>query len=143
MEKVKCTIADILMDIHDRECVFLKTDTLEIVNPWDYLKEFLPENPTEEDYEKLPSKESLNIYRLPSYEFIDHKNIMSEFTHNIYDNKEIRKELFYILRNYDYMDKFYECLKKHNLYDEYRDYASDYYNYIFNEWCDEHNIKLG
>ena len=143
MEKVKCTIADILMDIHDRECVFLKTDTLEIVNPWDYLKEFLPENPTEEDYEKLPSKESLNIYPLPSYEFIDHKNIMSEFTHSIYGNPEIRKELFYILRNYDYMDKFYECLKKHDLYDEYRNYASDYYDYVFREWCDEHNIKLG
>ncbi len=105
MEKVNCTIADILMNIHDGECIFLKTDTLEIVNPMDYLKKFLPENPTEEDYEKLPSKKSLNIYPLPSYRFIDHKNIMSEFTHNIYDNKEIRKKLFYILRNYDYMDK--------------------------------------
>ena len=84
----KYTIADILMDIHDMECVFLKTDTMEIVNPWDYLKKYLPDNPTEEDYEKLPSKVSLNIYPLPSYEFIDHKSIMSEFVKNIWDDKE-------------------------------------------------------
>ncbi len=143
MEKVKCTIADVLMEIHYRECIFLKTDTLEIVNLMDYFKKFLPENPTEEDYEKLPSKESLNIYPLPDYDFINHKSIMSEFTHNIYDNKEARKELFYILRNHDYMDKFYECLKKYNLYDEYRVYASDYYNFVFREWCEKYNIKIG
>ena len=68
---------------------------------------------------------------------------MSEFTHNIYDNKEARKELFNILRNHDYMDKFYECLKKYNLYDDYRYYASDYYNFVFKEWCLKYNIKIG
>ena len=65
--KKQYTIADVLMDIHDRECIFLKMDTMEIVNPWDYLKKYLPANPTDEDYEKLPSKASLNIYPLPSY----------------------------------------------------------------------------
>ena len=84
---------------------------MEIVNPFEYINKYIPENPTQEDYEKVPSKESLNIYPLPSYEFIDHKYIMSEFTHNIYDNKEARKELFYTLRFDDYMDKFYDCLK--------------------------------
>ena len=143
METDTCTIADVLMEIHDRQCVFLKTDTMEIVNPMDYLKKYLPKNPTVEDYEKLPSKKSLNIYPLPSYEFIGHKNIMSEFTHNIYDNKEARKELFNILRNHDYMDKFYECLKKYNLYDDYRYYASDYYNFVFKKWCLKYNIKIG
>ena len=143
MEKEKCTIADILINMHDNQCVFLKTDTMEIVDPMEYLEKYLPENPTEEDYEKLPRKESLNIYPLPSYDFIDHKYIMSEFTHNIYDNKEIRKELFYILRNHNYMDKFYECLKKYDLYDEYRYYSSDYYNYVFNEWCEKKDIKIG
>lgn len=138
----KYTIADILMDIHDMECVFLKTDTMEIVNPWDYLKKYLPDNLTEEDYEKLPSKVSLNIYPLPSYEFIDHKSIMSEFVKNIWDDKQTRQELFYILRNHSYMDKFYDCLKKHDLYEEYRDYSTDYYNYVFREWCEKHNINF-
>ncbi len=141
MDKVECTVADVLMDIHDRQGVFLKADAMEIVSPMDYLKKYLPENPTDEDYQKLPTLESLNIYPLPSYEFIDHKYIMSEFTHNIWDNKEARKELFYTLRYYDYMDKFYECLKKYDLYDEYRDYASDYYHFIFREWCKKYNIK--
>lgn len=115
---------------------------MEIVNPMDYLKKYLPKNPTDEDYEKLPSKESLNIYPLPNYEFIDHKTIMSEFTKNIWDDKQTRQELFYILRNHNYMDKFYECLKKHDLYEEYRDYSSDYYNYVFKEWCEKHNINF-
>ena len=34
--KKQYTIADVLMDIPDRECIFLKMDTMEIVNPWDY-----------------------------------------------------------------------------------------------------------
>lgn len=34
--KKQYTIADVIMDIHDRECIFLKMDTMEIVNPWDY-----------------------------------------------------------------------------------------------------------
>lgn len=40
------------------------------------------------------------------------------------------------------MDKFYECLKKHNLYEEYCEYSSDYYNYVFKEWRKIHNINL-
>lgn len=137
----KYTIADILMDIHDMECVFLKTDTMEIVEPWDYIKKYLPENPTEEDYKKIPSKASLNIYPLPSYEFINHKQIMSEFVKNINDDKDMRKDLFYILRNHNYMDKFYDYLKSHDLYEEFRSYSSSYYHFVFREWCEKHNIK--
>ena len=38
METDTCTIADVLMEIHDKQCIFLKTDTMEIVKPMDYLK---------------------------------------------------------------------------------------------------------
>jgi hypothetical protein len=139
----KYTIAEILMNMHEGRVLFLKTDTMEILySPFEYLKNFLPENPTEEDYEKLPSKEEVHIYLLPTYEFINHKSIMSEFTKMIYDNKEARKELFNILRYHDYLDKFYECLKKYDLYDEYKDYSSDYYEFVFNEWCLERNIEF-
>lgn len=142
MNNMEYTVADILMLTHESQCFFIKTDTMEIVNPFDHLKKYLPKNPTEEDYKKLPSKESLNIYPMPSYEFIEHKNIMREFAKNIYDDKKVRQELFYILRNYDYMDKFYDCLKKNNLYEDYKNYASDYYNFVFMEWCNKKNIKL-
>jgi hypothetical protein len=40
------------------------------------------------------------------------------------------------------MDKFYECLKKNNLYEECCEYSSDYYNYAFKERCKIHNINL-
>ena len=40
------------------------------------------------------------------------------------------------------MDKFYECLKKHNSYEEYCEYSFDYYNYVFKEWCKARNINL-
>lgn len=136
------TIIDVLMNIHERECLFLKTDTMELVNPIDYIKKYLPDNPTEEDYEKLPTKESLNIHPLPNYNFINHKTIMTEYIKGMVDDKEIRKELFYILRNHDYMDKFYECLKKYKLFDDYKDYSADYYIFVFNEWCENYNIKL-
>lgn len=138
----KCTIADVLMNIHDRQCLFLKTDTMEIVNPMDFLEKYLPENPTEEDYEKLPTKASLHIYALPGYEFINHEFIMRFYVKNMIDDKEIRKELFYILRNHDYLDKFYVSLKKHNLFEEYREYSSDYYHSVFRQWCEKNNIKL-
>ena len=52
-EKIECTIADVLMDIHENECLFLKTDIMEIVDPFDYIKKYLPKNPTEEDYKLL------------------------------------------------------------------------------------------
>ena len=139
---MKCTVADVLMDIHFNECVFIKIDTMEIVNPMDYLEKYLPDNPTSEDYEKLPSKESLNIYLLPSYEFINHKYIMTEFVKDTICDKEIRKELFYVLRNHNYLDKFYECLKKHDLYDEFRDYSFEYYHVVFRKWCTKNNIQL-
>lgn len=142
MEKETCKLSDILMNMHDGQCIFLKIDTLEIVDPIDYYKKYLPENPTDEDYEKLPSKESLNIYPLPNYKFIDHKAIMSEFIKNTCTDKQIRKELFYILRNYDYIDKFYECLKKYDLYEEYHNYSSGYYDYVFREWCEKNNINF-
>ncbi len=37
---------------------------------------------------------------------------------NIQD-KEIRQSLFYALRNYDYMDKFYNNLRKYGLFKDY------------------------
>ena len=138
--KIQCSVTDIIMDIHDGECLFLKTDTMEIVNPWDYFEKYLPKNPTDEDYEKLPSKASLHIHPLPSYNFINHKAIMSEFTKNIWNDLETRKELFNILRNHNYMDKFYDCLKKKHLYEEYREYSSDYYMYVYYEWFKD--VKL-
>ena len=69
----KCSIGDILLDIHERQWFFFKSDTMEMVRPFDYLNNYLLDKPTDEDYKKLPSLESLNIYQFPSYEYINHK----------------------------------------------------------------------
>lgn len=74
---------------------YLKKDTIEIVKPWKYLKIFFLERPT---------KEFLNIYSSPNYEFIDYKEVMLEFTKNIWNDKEARVIL---LKNYAHIDKFY------------------------------------
>ena len=143
-EKMNCTIGDLFLEVGPNQSAgHIKLDTMEIVDPLDYLLPCLPENPTEEDYEKLPRFSSFNIYLLPNYDFIEHKNIMSEYAHGIYNNKDARKELFYALRNHDYKDKFCDCLKKYNLYDDFRNYSSDYYNFVFKLWFKErYKIEL-
>lgn len=59
-------------------------------------------------------------------------------------DKEIAEEkyLLYILRRHEYMDSFYEALKKHNLYKDYCDMSDDFFRQIINEWQEEHNIKI-
>ena len=58
------------------------------------------------------------------------------------EDKSIHQELFYILRRHEYMDAFYEALKKHNLYQDYCDMSDDFFRQIINEWQEEHNIKI-
>lgn len=75
--KEEITFVDMLRKIGPRETWFIKMDILEIVNPIDYIKPYLPDNYSEltsEELEKLdiPSFEDLNIYPLPSYEEINH-----------------------------------------------------------------------
>ena len=60
----------------------------------------------------------------------------------IVKDKSIRQELFYILRRHEYMNAFYEALKKHNLYQDYYDMSDDFFRQIINEWQEEHNIKI-
>ncbi len=58
------------------------------------------------------------------------------------EDKSIHQELFYILRRHEYMDAFYEALKKHNLYQDYCDMSDDFFRQIINEWQEEHNVKI-
>ncbi len=52
------------------------------------------------------------------------------------EDKEIRKQLFYILRRHEYMDAYLEELHKLKLYDDFV-YIFEYvYIQIFMEWAD-------
>lgn len=140
------TLLDILRIIPERSVLYFKIDTGEIVNPFDYIKKYLPKNYntlTSKEKEKLniPKCEDLNIYRLPTYEEINHKKIMTLYVKTSITDKEIRQALFYSLRNHEYMDKFYNLLRKYELFKEYLYFSDEYYNEIINNWKKENKIE--
>ena len=51
---------------------------------------------------------------------------------------DIRKQLFYILRRYDYVDPFIDKLKELGLYEEFGDYCGSIYNQIIEEWAENY-----
>lgn len=140
------SLVDFLRTIKERRKYYLKIDTMEIVNPYKYIesriKDFDKMTLEEKNNLTFPSFEELNIYELPSYEEINHSEVMRFYVKNCVVDTKIRKELFDVLRYYDYMDKFNDTLKKYNLLDEYLDVSSFYYESIIDEWVDKNNIKL-
>lgn len=136
---------DILRITEENKMIFYKTDIHEIVKPFDYLKEYIPKNYdklSSEEISKLniPSYEDLNIYSLPSYEELNHKKIMTSYVKVNVTDKQERQDLFNALRNYDYMFKFYDVLRKHGLFYDYLYYSNDYYKDKIAEWKEENNI---
>ena len=88
----------------------------------------------------IPDYKDLNIYMLPYYDDLNHKDIMTLYVkRNIYD-KEIRQALFYALRNYGYMDKFYDNLRRYGLFKDYLEYSNYYYEQIIKDWKIKNNI---
>lgn len=141
------TLIDIIRIIKDRMVLFYKTDIKSIVNPFDYIKKYIPDNYdklSDEEIQKIniPEYEDLNIYRLPDYKELSHKDIMTLYVKNNVTNKEIRQALFYSLRNYDYMDKFYNNLRKYGLFKDYLEYSNYYYKQIIKDWEIKNNIDI-
>lgn len=139
------TLIDVLRIMSDRMVMFYKTDIKNIVSPYDYIKEYLPDNYDELSYEEtkklhIPSHEELNIYQLPSYEELNHKEIMTSYVKKYINEKEVRQSLFYTLRNHNYMDKFYNCLRKYGLFHHYLFYTNDYYKDKLEDWKIKNNI---
>lgn len=86
--------------------------------------------------------EDLNNIKLPSYEEINHKEIMRFFVRECVDDKECRKQLFNILRRDEYMDAYMEKLREMNLYDDFIDACGDVYIQIFEEWAEKNNLDF-
>lgn len=80
---------------------------------------------------------------LPSYDEIDHKGIMSFYVKEFVEDKEIRKQLFYILRRDSYVKDFVNKLKEYNLFDDYEATCGSIYDQIISEWAKENNLTLG
>ena len=83
-----------------------------------------------------------NNYRFLTYDEINHKDIMRFYVKECVDDKEIRKQLFDILRNRDYVDSFIEELHGLNLYDDFEMVCGDIYVQLFFEWAKKNGLDF-
>ena len=91
--------------------------------------------------ERLPLKDE-NNFRFLTYDEIDHKDIMRSYVKDCVEDKEIRKRLFNILRNHDYVETFIEELRELNLYDEFEMACGDIYRQLFLEWAEKNELNF-
>lgn len=91
--------------------------------------------------ERLPLKDE-NNFRFLTYDEIDHKDIMRSYVKDCVEDKEIRKRLFNILRNHDYLETFIEELRELNLYDEFEMACGDIYRQLFFKWAEKNELKF-
>lgn len=91
--------------------------------------------------EKIPLKDE-NNFCLPTYKEIDHEEIMRFYVREFVEDKEIRKQLFYILRRHDYVRPFIEELRKLDLYDDFEMIGGDIYDQIFREWAEKNELSF-
>ena len=91
--------------------------------------------------ERLPLKDE-NNFRFLTYDEIDHKDIMRSYVKDCVEDKEIRKRLFNILRNHDYVETFIEELRELNLYDEFEMACGDIYRQLFFEWAEKNELNF-
>lgn len=89
----------------------------------------------------LPIKDE-NNYRFLTYDEIDHKDIMRFYVREYVENKDIRKQLFDILRRSDYVDTFIERLYELNLYEDFEMACGDVYEQLFSEWAEKNGLNF-
>lgn len=131
------TIIDLMLAIRKDTVIFYHKDTNEFdYNPFSALE--WKHISTEK---RLPSSDT-NNFRLPSYEEIDHKEIMRFFVRECVEDPESRKQLFNVLRRIEYMDAYMDKLRELNLYDYFIDACGDIYIQIFEEWAEKKGLDF-
>lgn len=75
----------------------------------------------------IPLNGRENSIKLPSYEEINHNEIMRYYVREFVEEKEPRKKLFYILRRRDYMGAFIDALHELGLYEDFVDACGEVY----------------
>ena len=58
------------------------------------------------------------------------------------EDKEMRRQLFDILRRRDYMDLYLDKLHELDLYEDFDEVCGDIYIQIFDEWAKENNLNF-
>ena len=134
--KEKKPLCDILRMIGKNTHLYFCSET-KVISTIDYFFRKEQESSGINFNEKVWTGVVKKLVRLPSYEEINHKDIMTYYVKECVEDKNYRQKLFYILRNHDYMDRFIDAIKELNLYDEYVMVTDDLYNQIAEEWEEE------
>lgn len=131
------TIIDLMLAVRERTTFFYHKDTKTFdCYPFSELER---EHLTDDS--KIPYND-LNNFRFLSYEEIDHEDIMRFYVRECVDDKEIRKQLFNILRRDDFIDAYLDKLRELDLYDDFMDICGDVYIQIFEEWAKKKNLEF-
>ena len=130
-------IIDLMMAIRKGRPVYYHKDTNQF-DFWPYSE--LELGKLKEN--KLIPYENTNDIKLPTYEEIDHKEIMRFYVREFVEDKTIRKQLFDILRRDDYIDAYLEKLRELELFDDFTDACGDIYYQIFEEWCEKNELEF-
>ncbi len=77
---------------------------------------------------------------LPTYEEIDHEDILHFYVKECVEDKGIWRLLSDILRRMDYMDAYLDKLHELNLYEDFIDACGDIYIQIFAEWAEKNDL---
>ena len=130
------TIIEIMLAVRERNPVYYHKDT-KMFDRIPYSKaDNLDPNA------KLPIGNDRNTVMLPTYEEINHKDIMRFYVRECVEDKEIRRQLFNILRRDDYMDAYLDKLHELDLYEDFVDVCGDIYIQIFDEWIKENGLDF-
>ncbi|MDO5423340.1 MAG: hypothetical protein Q4F41_06395 [Eubacteriales bacterium] len=130
-------IMDLMLLIRKYTTIFYHKDT----NEFDYYPISAIEQKKLSPDARLPYEDT-NNFRLPSYEDINHKEIMRFFARECVDDPAFRKQLFNTLRRTEYMDAYLEKLHELNLYEDFEDACGDIYFQIFKEWADKNGLDF-
>ena len=130
-------IIDLMMAIRKGRPVFYHKDT----NQFDYLSCSELELGKLKENKLIPYKNANDIM-LPTYEEIDHKDIMRFYVREFVEDKTIRKQLFDILRRDDYIDAYLEKLRELDLFNDFTDACGDIYYQIFEEWREKNELEF-
>lgn len=132
------TIIDLMLSITERRSFYYHKDT----NVFDDSPLSKVEMKTISTDERIPFGGRENDIKLPSYQEINHNEIMRFYVRECVENKEQRKKLFYILRRHDYMSAYIDALHELELYDDFIAVCGDIYIQIFDEWAEENGLKF-
>ena len=135
----KMALSDIIRMI-GKDCILYYSPKTNEVGTIQYFYRQERHNGNDASIEKIGTGIFSELILLPSYEDIDHKNIMSFYVKECVYDKEMRRKLFNTLRNHDFMDKFLTAVKELNLYDEYIMVTDDIYQQLAEEWVEKNGV---